>query len=190
MCCICNLSNYKSDFQHVQPNCRRPVEGAAVLSFPLSNHVSLQSDFCGVAQLWDQVQGGWQKVAAGAGGVFWQLELVTTDHLFCQLFLVSSCRVCPGAITRDKNVDFAVLSQITNLSANLFVFICGSLLLQRILWNKYIYLQAFLTLILPFLKFRMHRSGCKKHTSARWSQFWDILSTSGEQTSSLFPYKH
>lgn len=54
MCCICNLSIYKSNFQHVQPHCRWPVEGAAVLSFPLSSHVSLLSHLCVVAQLWDK----------------------------------------------------------------------------------------------------------------------------------------
>lgn len=35
---------------------------------------------------------------------------------------------CHASVTRDRNVDFAVLIQITNLSANLFVFIFGSLI--------------------------------------------------------------
>lgn len=50
-----------------------------------------------------------------------------------------------GGCNRDRNVDFAVLNKITNLSASLFIFIFGCLLTHSL---KYIYLQAFLTLIL------------------------------------------
>lgn len=172
---------FTSDFQQVQPTVGRQWKEQP--SFPFLSPTA--NPHC-LTCLWLHNC----EIHNGARGVFWMLELVIVDRLFCQPFLVGSCRVCHGAVSRDRNVDFAVTIQTTNLSASLLIFISRHLLSLHVLRIKYIYLQAFLTLILLyFLKFRMHSFECKNSVSTPWSQFWDILSTSGEQTCSLFPYK-
>lgn len=154
------IHRFTPDFQQVQPTVGSHWKEQP--SFSCHLHLQLLSVSC----LWLHNC----EIHDGARGLFWQLELVIMDCLFCQLFLVSSCRVCHGAASRDGNMDFALSIQTTNLSTSLLIFVSGHLLLLHILWIKYIYLQAFLTRHLPsFLKFRMHWSECRNSMSAPWS---------------------
>lgn len=147
-------------FSASSAHCGQPLEGAAILFMPSPPATPL----C-LMCLWLHNC----EIHDGARGLFWQLELVIMDCLFCQPFLVSSCRVCHGAASRDGSIDFALSIQTTNLSTSLLIFVSGHLLLH-ILWIKYLYLQAFLTRHLPsFLKFRMHWSECRNSMSAPWS---------------------
>lgn len=166
----------------VQPYFRQPLEGSALLSFALASFLPcLYVHTCEI-----KCRENDEKLPLKPRAVSgrWNLQpwIIYLISIWNQFMSVVSGRYNQRYVCRLCYID----AHSQQAFSFLLVFSYHILFV-----NKYIYLQAFLMLlVLAFLEFRMHQSRFKEDASVLWSWHSDTLSTSGKQTGSLFLYKH